>query len=378
VPVVDEVVAGDVLGAVLVAVEVRRPLRALTDPLRLTAELGLSTVERAAAVRVAARLADSANAVVALDERARAVVEAAGGSVTVDGGLVIPLAEAPARLRDAAPGWVRGYALPGAPDRPVDDLFGVDLGALADAHLARPGSVASRTAVLAALHADAPLVDPAAALAERLGVPVEVVASEAGAALLGGRSTPGATADALVVDLGAGTIDVIGEQETTVAGAGELLTVGTAGLLGSARTNAEYAKRGPAFRVEGAQRLVAEDGTRTFLDRPAPPDIVGALVVAGPAGWLAVHRDLAPGEWRGLRLRLKTEVLGRNVARALATLDARPATVVVVGGPAGDDEVLGCVARVLPSGTAVGRGNTAGRLGHRHAVAYGLLLASHA
>jgi hypothetical protein len=49
--------------------------------------------------------------------------------------------------------------------------------------------------------------------------------------------------------------------------------------------------------------------------------------------------------------------------------------VVVVGGPAGDDEVLGCVARALPSGTAVGRGNTAGRLGHRHAVAYGLLLA---
>jgi sugar (pentulose or hexulose) kinase len=48
-------------------------------------------------------------------------------------------------------------------------------------------------------------------------------------------------------------------------------------------------------------------------------------------------------------------------------------TVVVVGGPAGDDEVLAAVARALPEGVAVGRGNVAGSLGHRYAVAYGLL-----
>jgi sugar (pentulose or hexulose) kinase len=47
--------------------------------------------------------------------------------------------------------------------------------------------------------------------------------------------------------------------------------------------------------------------------------------------------------------------------------------VVVVGGPAGDDEVLRAVARALPEQVSVGRGNVAGSLGHRYAVAYGLL-----
>ena len=50
----------------------------------------------------------------------------------------------------------------------------------------------------------------------------------------------------------------------------------------------------------------------------------------------------------------------------------------MVGGPAGDDEALGCVARALPPGTPVGRGDTAGVLGHRHAVAYGLALTAYA
>jgi sugar (pentulose or hexulose) kinase len=67
-------------------------------------------------------------------------------------------------------------------------------------------------------------------------------------------------------------------------------------------------------------------------------------------------------------------VLGGNVARALRTLDERPRTVVVVGGPAADDEVLASVSRALPDGVAVGRGDVGAALGHRYAVAYGLLL----
>ena len=83
---------------------------------------------------------------------------------------------------------------------------------------------------------------------------------------------------------------------------------------------------------------------------------------------------LAPGEWRALRLRLKVELVGGNVARALRSLEVLPSTVVVVGGPAGDDEVLSAVSRALPDGTSVGRGNIGGALGHRYAVAYGLLV----
>ncbi|KAA3621311.1 MAG: hypothetical protein DWQ08_14260, partial [Proteobacteria bacterium] len=47
--------------------------------------------------------------------------------------------------------------------------------------------------------------------------------------------------------------------------------------------------------------------------------------------------------------------------------------VVIVGGPAGDDELLPAIGR-LGNVKAYGRGNVAGCLGHRYAVAYGLTL----
>ncbi|MEN3316989.1 MAG: hypothetical protein V7643_390, partial [Mycobacterium sp.] len=229
---------------------------------------------------------------------------------------------------------------------------------------------------LAALHADDPYTDPGRAMSALLDVPVHTAPSEATAARLGALSTPGAPPDAVVVDVGGGTIDVVTATGATVlAGAGELLTAATAAVLGIANTPAEWAKRGPAKRVEAPQLLLAEDGTRTFLDAPIRPDAIGALVVQGPTGWLPFDRRLAPSEWRALRLRLKTEIMGANLARALPEA---PGAVLVVGGPAGDDEILGCVARAMPPGTAVGRADTAGVLGHRHAVAYGLVLTGHA
>jgi len=123
--------------------------------------------------------------------------------------------------------------------------------------------------------------------------------------------------------------------------------------------------------VDGPHVLVDEDGTRRFLDVPAPAGSVGWLVVPGPAGSLPFDRRLSPPEWRALRLRLKQAVLGDNVARAGA--GDVTGDVIVVGGPAGDDEVLDCVARALP-GAVPGRGDVAGMLGHRWAVAYGLVV----
>jgi hypothetical protein len=336
IPVVDEVPVDGLTTALLIAVEVHSPLRSLTDPLWLTARLGLAADEQTDAALIAGRLYDRANAVVALSPTRAAVVTAAED-------------------------------LP----QPADDLFSVDLGALADSQLTRGGAVASRTIARAALHTDAPYTDPGPALSALLEVPVHTAASEAGAARIGALSTPGAPPDAVVVDLGGGTIDVVTATGATVlAGAGELLTAATAALLGVARTPAEWAKRGPAARAEAPQLLLAEDGARTFLDAPIRADAIGALVVPGPAGWLPFSRHLAPSEWRALRLRLKTEILGTNLARALPEA---PGAVLVVGGPAGDDEILGCVARALPPGTVVGRADIAGVLGHRHAVAYGLV-----
>ena len=368
VPVVDEVPLDRLVDADLVAVEVRSPLRSLVDPLWTVAHLGLSTGERGDAAALAGRLYDQANAVVAVSS-AQVPVSSPQAVVTLADGSVRPLSPGPHPA-----GAVRSYRLPDGTFRLVDDLFAVDLAALADAQLTRVGAVASRTVALAALHADAPYTDPGPALSTLLGVSVHTAPSEAVAARLGALSTPGAPPEAVVVDLGGGTVDVVSTMDAMVlAGAGELLTVATAAVLGCGGTPAEWAKRGPASRVEAPQLLLAEDGTRTFLDAPVRPDAIGALVVPGPTGWLPFDRRLAPSEWRALRLRLKTEILGANLARALR---GAPDTVLVVGGPAGDDEVLGCVARALPPGTAVARADAAGVLGHRHAVAYGLVLSA--
>jgi cell division ATPase FtsA len=213
-------------------------------------------------------------------------------------------------------------------------------------------------------------------LAEATGLPVVAAGSEA-ASRRGALTTPGATVDSAVVDLGGGTVDVTtAHGETIVAGAGDLLTVSIAALLGLPRGAAEWVKRVPCHRAETPQLLVGEDGSRTFVDRPLPGDHVGSLVAPGPAGWLAFDRSLAAAEWRALRLALKREVLGGAVRRALRPAGRLPDTVVLVGGPAGDDEAVTTVARVLPEHTVVGRGDVAGTLGHRYAVAYGLALAA--
>jgi hypothetical protein len=361
VPVVDGVAVGQLSDASLVVVESRPAgelLRALTDPLWLTARLGLSPAERSAAAQVAAMLADVSNAVVARYEEDPGV-----GRDEVD-------------RREG--------------DDDADDVFFVDLDAVTEGVLARRGSYAGRAYVRAALLSKPVLDDPAAALGERLGVETLTVPSEAAAARMGALTTPGADDGTLVVDVGGGTLDVVdAEGATVVAGAGEMLTVATAHLLGVSRALGEWAKRGPARRVEAPQVLLGEDGSRTLTERPAPADSVGWLVTDGPAGLLRFDRAHAPSEWRALRLRLKTDVVGANVARAMAALGRRPSSLVVVGGAAADDEVLSCVARgvreaaagaadtadAVAGGVAVGRGNVAGSLGHRYAVAYGLLLA---
>jgi len=74
-------------------------------------------------------------------------------------------------------------------------------------------------------------------------------------------------------------------------------------------------------------------------------------------------------------------VLASNFRRAVRTLGQEPGQVLVVGGPAGDEELLGVIARSLPDGVAAGRGNVGGTcpgepLGHRYAVALGLALTS--
>ena len=169
------------------------------------------------------------------------------------------------------------------------------------------------------------------------------------------------------------------ESDVVAAGAGELLTAAVAETLGISRAAADWVKRGPCLRVDGGQRFEAEDGSRGFLAGPAPASAVGMLAVEGPGGLLPFDRRHGPGEWRAIRIRLKLAVLASNFGRAMRTLGQDPHQVLVVGGPAGDEELLGILARSLPDDVAVGRGNVGGTcegesLGHRYAVALGLAL----
>jgi Diol dehydratase reactivase ATPase-like domain/DD-reactivating factor swiveling domain len=387
-PVIDQVDAAAAAACRLLAVEVRPPghtLRLLADPVALGARLGLAEGEAAHAVAVSRALADHANAVVGLLPAAPDAPE------VPDEPWVMTAGEGRLTLRAACPrlaGWPVGAVSAfgtgadsgaGSGAAEVDDLFAVDLAAAAEAATARQGSTGR--AVLVASLSRAGEEEAASVLRGLLNVPVHSPLSESAAARLGALTTPGARDDAAVVDLGAGTIDVTGPGGTVVAaGAGELLTAAVAEMLAIPRASADWVKRGPCVRVDGGQRFEGEDGSRGFLDVPAPASAAGMLAVEGPGGWMPFDRHRGPGEWRAIRLRLKQAVLAANFGRAVPTLGRDPAQVLVVGGPAGDEELLGVLSRSLPDGVAVGRGDVGGTcpggpLGHRYAVALGLALA---
>jgi Diol dehydratase reactivase ATPase-like domain/DD-reactivating factor swiveling domain len=388
-PVIDQVDAGAAAACQLLAVEVRPPghtLRLLADPVALGARLGLPEDEAGDAAAVGRALADHANAVVGVLPAAPAPAEvpAEPWVMTADDGC-LPLRAACARLAGWRVGAVRAFGPGTAPAGiEVDDLFAVDLAGAAEAATARQGSTGR--AILVASLSRARDEQAASVLGDLLGMPVHSPVTESAAARLGALTTPGARDGSVVVDLGAGTIDVIGSDATgssvVAAGAGQLLTAAVAETLGIPRAAADWVKRGPCVRVDGGQRFEAEDGTRGFLDVPAPASAAGMLAVEGPGGWLPFDRHRGPGEWRAIRLRLKLAVLAANFRRAVRTLGQDPvqgAQVLVVGGPAGDEELLGVLARILPDGVAAGRGDVGGTcaggpLGYRYAVALGLAL----
>ena len=381
-PVLDEVSADDLADLVVhrrtVTLECRplgRGLAELTDPYALSRALGLEQRDRPAAQLVCRELVDASYAAVArLDEPADSDTRPSVELVRwrVDGlERTDPLAAVLSRLAALPPGTARELLGTG----PLDDLFGVRLSEICRLARSRRGAFAAATTAISRLGRGPDTVAaPHERLAELLDVPVLLAASEATCGAIGGLSTPGAPAGSVVVDLGGGTIDVMTpEAHLVLTGCGELLTGVVAAALGIPRGLADHAKRGPAVRAEGPHVVVDETGHRSFLDRPLVGDAVGSLCCGGPLGLVPFSRDLHPAEWRSWRRTAKSLLVGANVRRGIATLGSVEGNVVLVGGAAGDDEAVASVAEQLPEATSIGRGDVAGRLGHRYAVAYGLV-----
>ena len=347
----------------------------LADAVRISALTGLDRTEHADAEAIANQLRGIRDAAIAIFDERRATPVSPGRTthVKVDDDIrdLREVANSPLRAREGG-----SLAFDASTWQPFADLWAVDLAEVADTSAIRPRSVNER-AISCATLADTtgdPTDVPARILSEQLGLPVFLASSEATAARIGALSTPAANPDALVLDLGGGTIDAASSSDHSivVAGAGDLLTAAVAHLLNIPRGAAEWVKREPSARLEGPHVLVGEDGVRRFVDVPVTADAVGSLVVPGPAGLLPFNGHLAPGEWRMLRQQLKRAVISRNIKRATSGIDtARDA--ILVGGPAGDTELLSMAVRALP-GCTPGRADVAGQLGHRWAVAYGLTL----
>lgn len=339
-PVVDDVDVTTLSASARVAVEVRQgiaPLQRLTDPFWLADVFGLSDAERADARVIADQLFDSACAVVCLGDAEPAVPEPVVRPAG-DGGYVVHLADIAAQANS------------------------------------RRGSVAVDSLVMATLGGAQEPPAGADELARALGIPVTSVDSEAAAARVGALTTPGITPDVVVVDVGGGTVDVVSDGSRSVLpGAGQLLTAATAAALEISRSAAEYAKRAEAVTAVTVQLIEDEHGRRQFLDTPVSGRCSGWLLTAAPSGWLPFTSRLSGAEWRSWRLAAKRQVIGGNVMRGIERAAPGVTGVLLVGGGAGDDELVRAVTEQLGHDVSVGRGNVAGQLGHRFAVAYGLV-----
>ena len=295
-------------------------------------------------------------------------------SVTWRSGKSIDLFSAIGSFIEQPVGIVQSLTLENS--RKTADVWGVDVTSSLFNRGIRVSSKV-RTLVIASLSHSS--IDSGNVLSDEFEVPVTRVASESAAAAVGACTTPGLPDNALILDIGGGTIDLVGDQGISAAGAGELLSAAVAQVLDVPRGAADWIKRGPARRLESPQVLLGEDGFRDFISEegvPIPVNSLGSLVTHGPGGYIPFGPGLQPAEWRIMRQSLKKDVIAENVGRILRTYcesgkSPPPYNIVVVGGPAADDELLPVLGELQLVG-GLGRGNVAGKLGHRYAVAYGL------
>jgi hypothetical protein len=378
VPVVDGADVDAVLRATSLFLEVRPPgqtVQTATDVWALRSALMENGVELESLGLIARWVKDERAVIIGILENAPKTEDISNAaSVTWRSGKSVDLFSAIGNFIEQPVGVVQSLKLEST--RKTADVWGVDL---TSTLITRGIRVSSKVHTVVTASLSQASVESGNALYDEFEVPVTRVASESAAAAVGASTTPGLSENTLILDIGGGTIDLVGDQGISAAGAGELLSTAVAQVLDVPRGAADWIKRSPARRLESPQVLLSEDGSRNFVseeDATIPVNSLGALITPGPGGFIPFGQGLQPAEWRIIRHSLKKEVIAENVGRILRTYREReksspPYDIVIVGGPAADDELLPVLGELQLVG-GLGRGNVAGKLGHRYAVAYGL------
>ena len=348
-------------------------LKIATDVWALRSALELSEMDASPLNEIVRWVKNERTALIGLFSETQISTKTNNGFIHWIDGTTTELFEAIAKIENSLIGDVSRIAI--SDPISTSDIWAFDITkVLADRGLRQVGHTRDLALAQLSPHSSSSNLD----LSAMFKVPVVVAESESFAARIGATSTPGVGSGAAILDIGGGTIDLISEVELSAAGAGELLTAAVAFALDTSRGAADWIKRGPAQRLESPQVLLSEDGSKNFVseEAPYPASAMGSLVTPGPAGFLTFGQNLQPAEWRIMRQGLKQAAIGMNVARLIRSLEsktgaAKDLDLVVVGGPVADDELLPVIG-AIPGVKGIGRGNVAGKLGHRYAVAYGL------
>ena len=348
-------------------------LKIATDVWALRSALELSEMDASPLNEIVRWVKNERTALIGLFSETQISTKTNNGFIDWIDGTTTELFEAIAKIENSLIGDVSRIAI--SDPISTSDIWAFDITkVLADRGLRQVGHTRDLALAQLSPHSSSSNLD----LSALFKVPVVVAESESFAARIGATSTPGVGSGAAILDIGGGTIDLISEVELSAAGAGELLTAAVAFALDTSRGAADWIKRGPAQRLESPQVLLSEDGSKNFVSEaaPYPASAMGSLVTPGPAGFLTFGQNLQPAEWRIMRQGLKQAAIGKNVARLIRSLESKTGTakdldLVVVGGPVADDELLPVIG-AIPGVKGIGRGNVAGKLGHRYAVAYGL------
>ena len=257
--------------------------------------------------------------------------------------------------------------------------------------LAQEFSMENAVGLAAMVNTDQLLMERLAlALAQEIGVRVEMGGVEANMAILGTLTTPGIDVPLAILDLGAGSTDaalmVKGKPVESIhlAGAGNMVTLLIQRELdlptGTNIDVAEQIKRYPLAKVESLFHIRNEDNSVRFFKEPLDPRLFGRVALVTESGLVPIPTEHTVERIREVRREAKRRVFLRNSLRALQTVAPLGSLrniefVAIVGGSGQDFELSHMLMNKLAEfGTVVGAANIRGKLGTVNAVATGLVL----